>query len=283
MRLSWLWMAIAAFLPFLASVAHAQNLLVNGDFERGLGKTEEPVGWHWRITSITPVPEYRDPVNKKGRTGVVRFKCACEHEWGTVRPWTQLVCPKCGQMNTGLEDSSAFYARNFESCGLVEGVKGKAAGIRMDEAVASVQGVRVISTLVKAERGAGYEIAFDALSRGPTLKVFVEGFRLEVADEEAKRWATTLPAQSNPLRQTTRLKRTFRKQVDVQNPGNWKHFAEGFVPPRGHEIDAMSVTLYAYYPKGEAAFDNVVLRKLSQREAQDVAGPSSRTDEDGLR
>ena len=244
-----------------------KNLLTNGSFERWSAQTGEPDGWHTRITSIIPIPEYSDPANKESRTGVVHYKCGCGYLWGTVRPWTNLVCPDCGQMNHGLEDSAAFYDRNYESVEPVRGRSGKAAGMEMSESVGNNQGVRIISKLVKAERGAGYKISFDARSGGAHLRVFVEGFELKPKDQDAREWVATLDPQSNPLKLTTRLKRRFRHQVNVEKPGDWQHFSSTFAPQERYQFDYMFVTLYAYLP-GEAAYDNVVLRKLSARELE---------------
>ena len=245
--------------------ALAGNLLSNGGFEKGLTEEGEPEGWHTRLTGIIPVPQYEDPENKKGRTGVTHFECGCGHDWGTVRPWAQLWCPKCGQMNIGLEDSGELYLKNHEFVGLVNGRSGRGMGFRLNKAVGEVQGVRVISDLVEAESEAGYEISFDAISQGPVPRVFVECFRRIPGDTEAAEWVSKLPPDSNPLKQGVRLKRVFRKQVAAESPRTWTRFSEQFVPPKRYRFDAMFVTLYAYMP-GEAAYDNVVLRKLSRAE-----------------
>ena len=110
----------------LAAPALAQNLVKNGDFEGGLTTRGEPVGWHTRLTSIIPVPEYKDPEHKEGRTGVVHFKCGCGYDWGTVRPFATLVCPKCGHMNTGLEDAGDWYNKNHEYVSLIDGARARA-------------------------------------------------------------------------------------------------------------------------------------------------------------
>lgn len=251
-----------------ATIAAAQtpNLIKNGNFEDGVTDKSEPIGWHSRIVSYTTIPEYADPANKKGRTGKYNFKCGCGHDWGNVRPWAQLYCPKCHQMVTGLEEAASWYDENFKYVSLGDGKTGKGVTFTMPSAVAENQGTRVISTLVKAERGAGYEISFDAMSKGPTMKVFVEAFKLE-EDKKSTEWVKTLPEESNPLKQTTRLRRIFRKQVDVQNPSGWKHFSEQFASPNDrYDFDVMCVSLYAYYPAGECAYDNIVLRKLTPAE-----------------
>lgn len=266
----WLTLLVIAVAgASLAASRKPQDLLTNGTFERWDEETGEPLGWHTRITSVIPIPEYRDPENKKGRTGVTSFKCGCGYMWGNVRPWTNLVCPQCKQMNHGLEDSADFYDRNYESVESVAGKSGKAAaGIKMSEPVGNNQGVRVISKLVKAERGAGYEISFDAKSSGPHLRVFVEGFEVKPEDKKASEWVKTLSNESNPLKLTTRLKRRFRHHVNAETPRNWTHFSSTFAAQKKYGYDYMFVTLYAYLP-GEAAYDNVVLRKLTAKELKD--------------
>jgi len=179
-----------------------------------------------------------------------------------------LVCPQCKHMNMGLEDSGAQYQKNHESVSLIKVGRDRSLGVNLSKAVGENQGVRVISDLVRAKRGAGYEISFDAVSYGPKLRVFVECFRIDKDDKEAKQWVKSLPAESNPLKLKTRLKRVFRKQVHAGSPGRWQRFSEQFAAPKRYEFDYMFVTLYAYMP-GKAEYDNVVLRKLSRRELAD--------------
>ncbi len=243
----------------------SDNMLSNGGFEKWSDDGKTPLGWHIHLTSLIPIPEYKDPENKKGRTGVINFKCGCGYMWGTVRPWTNLVCPKCKHMNTGLEDSADFYLDNHEFVLQARGKRGKGVAMDIPKAVGDVEGVRVISELVKAERDAGYNISLDARSSGPHLRVFVECFREIPRDGKAKKWIKTLSDESNPQQFTARLKRVYRKQINCNTPGQWKHFAESFVPPDRYKFDYMFVTLYGYL-QGEASYDNVVLRKLSKKE-----------------
>ena len=262
----WLTLLVIAVAgASLAASRKPQDLLTNGTFERWDEETGEPLGWHTRITSIVPIPEYRDPENKKGRTGVYHFKCGCGYMWGTVRPWTNLVCPQCKQMNHGLEDSASNYDLNYESVVATDGKSGKGAGLKMSAPVGNNQGARIISKLVKAERGAGYKLSFDAKTQGPNLKVFVEGFQLQPKDKKAREWVKTLEPESNPQKFTARLKRVYRHTVHARAGGDWQHFSSTHAAPERHACDYMFVTLYAYLP-GEASYDNVVLRKLTAKE-----------------
>ncbi|MCE9589718.1 MAG: hypothetical protein K8S99_04255 [Planctomycetes bacterium] len=247
----------------------AKNLVTNGDFERGANKADEPVGWHTHITSYTSVPEYKDPANKQGRTGVVHFRCACGYEWGTVRPWAGLVCPQCKQMETGLGENAGYYAKNFESVSLVDHGRGKAAGVKMDGEVAGHQGVRVLSGLMKAQRGGGYEMGLEArATSGVLVRAFLEGFRYEEEDAAAKEFLKTLPPESNPYKLPGRIKRVFRIDINMQTPGEWTGVKEQGVPPKRSEFDYMLVNLYCYNFAGEAAFDSVYVRQLTQAEVE---------------
>ena len=247
------------------AVSDRKNLLVNGGFEQGLSDDDEPVGWHTRLTGVIAIPQYADPVNKKGRTGVVQFRCGCGYDWGTVRPWAMLVCPQCKHMNPGLEDSGDRYLQNHKHIGIVRRGYRKAIGMKLSEAVGNVQGVRAISSLVTAKRGEGYEIRADAISGGSHLRIFVEGFRKVSLDDQTLQWLQSLPVEANPYGQTYRLQRVFRKQINIETPGAWQTFSQHFVPRKRYLFDVMFVTLYAYRP-GEAAFDNVVIRQLGPAE-----------------
>lgn len=275
--------AVLGILFAMTTGAHAagpgRNLLANGGFEKGTSDTDEPAGWHTRITGVIPVPEYTDPANKRGRTGVNNFRCGCGHDWGPVRPWAMLVCPNCERLNPGLEDSGGLYQQNESYVDLVAGRSGKAARLTLPEAIGNNQGVRVVSDLIKARRGAGYEIAVDAAAEGSHLRVFVEGFRKLPVSSRDSQWLAGLPAKANPLRQKARLERVFRKQINVGTPASWQRFSEKFVAPSRYQFDVMFVTLYAYLP-GKAAYDNVVLRELNRAELRDYLrehpGPKDR-------
>jgi len=268
------------------------NLLSNGNFDRWIDGEAEPVGWHTRITSVIPIPEYRDPENKKGRTGVYHFKCGCGEMWGDARPWTNLYCPACKQMNTGLEDSGDFYIDNFKYVEPATGPTGRAAAMKIPKPVGDMEGVRIISELMRAEEGAAYEISFDAISHGPHVRVFVEYFKELKPDdnklspiekklaEQGAEWVKTLPVESNPMKLKYFLKRGFRKHINAGSPNTWTHFSETFMPPERYaDVDYMFVSLYGYL-EGECAFDNVVLRKLTpqERAAHIKANPGPKDD-----
>lgn len=263
--------ALVVSLTASSSSVHADsddNLLENGGFERGTNDKGEPRGWHTRMTSFTTIPEYTDPANKKGRTGRVFFRDGSGHEWGTTRPWAMLRSPKSGHVITGLEDSAAYYEENHESVSLGSGRNGKGVHFNMSEVVGNNQGARVFSHLVKANSKDVYVISFDAVSKAPHLRVFVEGFKLEKINDEDKALLDSLPEGANVYNIPSRLKRVYRKQINCETPGSWKHFEDAFAAPsEQYGFDYLMVNLYAFLP-GEAAYDNVVLRKATKREAE---------------
>ncbi|MAE61825.1 MAG: hypothetical protein CMJ49_10785 [Planctomycetaceae bacterium] len=272
-------LAIALLAALIAARA-AKPLITNGSFEKPLDKkTGELPGWHIKITSVTPIPEYRDPENKEGRTGVVHFKCGCGHMWGTVRPWVGLVCPNCKRMITGLEDSSAWYIENEKWIKIVNGrgPKSKGLGFDLPTEIGNVQGARAFSRLIKVDPRAGYEISFHAVSKKPHIRVFVEGFKLIKKDKEAAEWVKTLPKESNPYKQRYRLKRQYRKHINAQTPGKWTHFTGKFAQPKSkrYRFDYMMVNIYAYLP-GQAVIDDVALRRLTGKELEEHRSSKSK-------
>jgi len=261
-----------------AAAPAADNLVKNGGFDMGVDKqTDEPIGWHTRLTSIIPVPEYTDPENKQGRTGRVRYRCGCGEFWpGAYRPWTHLYCPSCKHMNTGLEDSGEKYFENHRYVSLEPGKGGQAIHISTPVPIGNVQGARVLSDLIPVQRGGVYAFSLDVRTADDgATKVYVEGFAWVSTDVEESEWLRELPPESNPLRLPRRLQRVFRKQLPTGSPSGWKTMGETFAPPEDekYQPDFFMVSLYYYQPRfqapqpGHAWFDNVVLRRLPPREA----------------
>jgi hypothetical protein len=165
-------------------------------------------------------------------------------------------------VNAGLEDSGSKYFKNHEYVSID---RNKVFQFKLPPAVGNSQGGRAISRLIEAKPGAGYEISFEAVSSGPSLRVFVEGFRRMEYDDDATAWVKTLPPHANPFKQDVRLKRVYRKQVPAGRPRSWTRFSEKFTAPQRYQFDCMFINLYAYLP-GEAAYRTVSLRQLTARE-----------------
>src|SRR5262249_46250218 len=154
---------------------------------------------------------------------------------------------------------------------LINGAQGKGLGFKLSEAVGNMQGVRALSDLIPAHRGDGYEFSVDTISRGSSVRLFVEGFQLDRdADDikEVQAWLKKLPPGSNPLHLTAPLKRVFRQQINGQTPATWTTLSERFADEEPKPFDYMFVSLYGYIP-GEVGFDNVVLRRLNPQELAD--------------
>ncbi|MFW6060416.1 MAG: hypothetical protein ACODAQ_09550 [Phycisphaeraceae bacterium] len=257
---------LLALLIIVPPATAQQNLVANGDFSAGTNDRGEPIGWHTKITSVIAVPEYEDPENKRGRTGRVRYRCGCGEFWpGAVRPWTQLRCPDCGHTHVGLQDAGGIYFTNHERVSITERDGRNVLTLKNQGA-----GTRAISDLIEAERGAPYAINFKVIASGVSTRVFVEGFRkVEGSREEDRAWLDTLPEEANPLNQTVRLRRAFRRQINPGSPGEWKEMTEVFAAPKPrYHFDYLFVSLYAYSGSGEASFADIKLRKITPREYQ---------------
>lgn len=251
-----------ALMVMLTSLASAQNLLKNGDFEGGTNDQGEPVGWHSRITGVITISEYRDPEKKKGLL-YKHFRDGCGYDWGRVRPWPGLFCPQCGQMMT-TEESADWYVDNYKRVSLTEGKSGKAALLKMETAVGEIQGVRLCSDFMKAERGAGYEIGVD-IKGDISAQVFLECFQFIPEDKAASEWVSGLPEKVNPFKHKMKLKRTARIHIYPDVGAQWTHFTERDVMREEKPFDVMYLTVYAYGAAGEVGFDNAYVRKLSSR------------------
>lgn len=254
----------AVILLTSASSIFAQNLLVNGNFEKGTNDQGEPVGWHSRITGVITLSEYKDPDKKKGLL-YKHFRDGCGYDWGRIRPWPGLFCPQCGQMIT-TEESADWYVENYKRVSLGEGKTGQGVLLKMDTFVGENQGVRVCSDFMKAEKGAGYEIGVDIKGELST-QVFLECFQFMPEDKVASEWVSGLPEKVNPFKHTMKLKRTARLHIYPNVDGSkWTYYVDRDVMREEKQFDVMYVTLYGYGKAGEVSFDNAFVRKLTAAE-----------------
>jgi hypothetical protein len=212
---------------------------------------------------VITISEYSDPEHKKGLL-YKHFRDGCGYDWGRIRPWPGLFCPQCGQMIT-TEESADWYVKNFENVSLGSGKSGKCAVLKMDTAVGEIQGVRLCSDFMKAEKGAGYEIGVD-VKGDISAQVFLECFQFVDKDEADAKWAASLPDKVNPYKHPTRLRRTYRIHIYPDVGGDWTRLRERDVMREQHPFDVMYLTLYGYGKAGEVGFDNAYVRKLSRAE-----------------
>jgi len=114
------------------------------------------------------------------------------------------------------------------------------------DTVAGTYGVHLYSDPVAVKPGATYSVEFDA--RGQVLndfffaKVFVKGYGAEGATMEYY---------------------NMYKAVRAESPERWQHFSRIFNPTeRTPKVASMRVMLFAYWPPGEYAFDNVAIYEV---------------------
>ena len=256
------------------ALALGPNLLSNGDFARGTKeKTEEAVGWHWRLTGVNAIPEYRNPEEKEGRTGDYKFKDGCGEFWpGGVEPWTHLYCPHCGHMVGGLGLSGDYYFDNHKFVELAEGRTGRGVKMTADATKGATEGVRLLSELVDVEPGKAYHVRFDLRRQGPgEFRMFAEGLRPNPDNEEAKQWLEKLPKRSNPEGHKARLKRVYRKPKTVEGTGDWATVKVTFEAPdkKRYQFNKLMINFFLNIPSedikrpAKAWIDNVELRQLS--------------------
>ena len=119
------------------------------------------------------------------------------------------------------------------------------SGNRYDT-VAGSYGVKLYSEPIPVKPGATYAIEFDAKGRMGAdfffAKVFVKGYGDEGAAKEYY---------------------NMYKAVRVPAPDQWEHFSRIFHPTaRTPAVKTMRVMLFAYWPPGEYAFDNVAVYEV---------------------
>src|SRR5262249_309844 len=159
-------------------------------------------------------------------------------------------------------ESAAFYFENDKYVSLVDAPGSKALLFKLPEDIGNVQGARVLSDLIPARRGEGYEIRFDSTANGAALPAFVEGF---VAEKDAtnikavRAWVKALAPECNPMHFNAPLKRVFRQQVYYGDKVSGNTYAQQFINEGHYSFDYMMVNLFAYLP-GELTYSKVVLR-----------------------
>jgi len=134
------------------------------------------------------------------------------------------------------------------------------------DTVAGTYGVHLYSDSIPVKPGAVYAIEFDAKSPAKHdfffPKAFVKGYAKEG--------------------QTTELYNMY-KAVRVETAGKWEHFSRVFHPTaRTPGVAYMKVMLFAYWPPGEYAFDNVAIYEVRAGEGK-AEGPKAALDASAAR
>ena len=137
------------------------------------------------------------------------------------------------------------------------------------DTVGGNKGAILRSDPIRVEPGAAYRLTFDCLSKNPQVKVWVKGY-------------TFLPARGNI---PARRRKTYQARKDVRGKTEgWETFTRVFRPTtrpenlRGSKYPTLEieVQLYAYWPPGEAYFDNVRFEKITPEEAKKDAEEAER-------
>jgi hypothetical protein len=232
----------------------AGNLVYNGNFEQG---DRHPDYWFVTLTDFFCKKQPTDPPTYK-------YMCACGEDLGSMQPFVGLICPKCKRFLSG-EESGGWYVGNDKCVSLGNGPHGKCVKFTLPKDVGENQGVRIFSSMIPVPtRGWGYVLDFDVKTAGSLARVFVECYHNYQAKSTFTWNGGYAPSYSkNPV------ERCYRAPVNCGSSPNWQHFSEPF--PRklplgkSYQFDFMVVKLYAYMP-GEAWFDNVTLRPMTERE-----------------
>jgi hypothetical protein len=240
----------------------------NGGFEQG---NAHPDHWFVKLTDFKPKKE----TNAEGFISY-RYICACGKDLGNVQPYIGLFCPQCKGFLSG-EEAGAWYVNNDKCVSLDNGKTGRAVKFTLPKDVGENQGVRIFSALIPAKLGWGYILEFDVKTHKSLARVFVECYR-EVKVPRSFLW----DGGYAPNAPKVPIERVYRCPVNCGSSPNWQHFKEPF--PRklplgkSYQFNLMAVKLYAYMP-GEAWFDNVVLRPMTEREmAEHTASTPRPTD-----
>ncbi len=127
---------------------------------------------------------------------------------------------------------------------------GKVLTYRMSAATAGSYGLDFYSDYIPIEPGAVYRFSCRYKTLGPTVKIFLKGYRpFEAQDGQ--------PAQR---------RETYRRQVHPSGgPGEWHTVEADFIPSATrpeHAPTFLRVDLYAYWPEGVVYWDDVVLKKV---------------------
>jgi len=141
---------------------------------------------------------------------------------------------------------------------------GKVIHYDMDAGTAGGYGMAYYSDWIAIEPGATYRFSCRYKSLGPTVKVFLKGYH-EFPPQEG------FPAQR---------RETYRRQV---HPGGekkqWNSVVADFIPCHDNpnqQPTYLKVDLYAYWPKGEVYWDDIVLKKVRDAPAaKPAAAPAA--------
>lgn len=152
------------------------------------------------------------------------------------------------------EANETKYSRNHDWITVVDspGGGGKAVRFVLSEGVAASEGVKAVTEMVEIDPAGAYEFGADVFTRGPTLKMFIEGYVKEPKQQVA----------GNDM--YPGFVRVYRASIHVRTgPEAWSTQRRVFdlsKAPKANRPTHVLVKIYAYWPKGEAFYRNVFLR-----------------------
>jgi hypothetical protein len=127
---------------------------------------------------------------------------------------------------------------------------GKVIHYEMDGGTAGGYGMAYYSDWIAIEPGATYRFSCRYKSLGPTVKIFLKGYH-EFPPQEG------FPAQR---------RETYRRQVHpAGEKKQWNSVVADFIPIHANPNQQptwLKVDLFAYWPKGEVFWDDIVLKKV---------------------
>ncbi len=247
------------FCAVCAPAFGAGNMVLNGGFEQG---DKYPDHWFVKLTDFFCKKQPTDPPTYK-------YICACGEDLGSIQPFVGLLCPKCKAFLSG-EESGSWYVGNDKCVSMDHGPTGKCVKMTLPKDVGENQGVRIFSSMIPAKHGWGYVLDVDLKTAGTMTQVFVECYRYYSAKSTFVWNGEYAPTYSkNPI------ERCYRAHIYAGSSATWKHYHQDFSPPKRYYFDFMVVKLYAYMP-GEAWFDNVSLRPMTDKEMADHLAANSK-------
>lgn len=176
--------------------------------------------------------------------------------------------------------------------------KTRTSGKKYDT-VGGTCGVAVYTCPIAVEKESWYLVEYDIRGPGGEPFLYLKGYR-KCDEELAKRSGKLLfftpcpggPAFSLVTRGTLGEGRkapqpgdylqTYRKRFISRFPAgntgkNWYHFAGVAHLKKRYHVDSVLLELYAYWPAGDYYFDNVSMRKISEKEAKRISARRRKT------
>ncbi len=158
----------------------------------------------------------------------------------------------------------------------------------ISEPVAATYGVACYSEWIPITPGCVYRFSYRWRVEGPTPKVFIKGYALRPTPGELEGRASSRPpgggATTRPADRAMHWQRreVYRRQVHPTSDadpkrdlgGGWTETTADFCPRHDQAPPHwLRIDLYAYWPKGHAWFDRVVLKQLSEQPVVEQRDP----------